>query len=249
MFEGHITINNKKIPQASLGTAPFVAATYFGHRSRLYELDFSRRPENILKIIKKSYDRGIRAIQVIPEDQVIGALKMALDEGIELDIWGTIRKDHFKKDITTFADLNASIMLLDEWLTDKSEINLVKSILDRINDENAVAGLITALPMETTPKIIDSPLKDLFDIYMVPVNKLGYMMDYDAFMKEERADLEKNLKKLDKVVMANKILAAGILTPEEAFEFLKTLDYVDMVTLGVASEIEAEKTFDLLFNE
>jgi hypothetical protein len=49
--------------------------------------------------------------------------------------------------------------------------------------------------------------------------------------------------------MANKILAVGILNPEEALDFLKTLDYVDMVTLGVASEKESEETFNLLFNK
>ena len=247
MFQNHIEIKNKKIPQTSLGTAPFIGMPYFGHRSRLYQLDFYNNPENILKVIRKSYDMGVRAIQLIPEEPVVKALEMAQDEGLKLDIWGTIRKENLMGDIELLSNLNSSMMLLDEWVTDKSEMDFIAGALDIINDENSIAGLITALPKETTPKLIDSDIKDLFEVYMVPVNKLGYMMDYSTFLTPEREELASLLKKLDKVVMANKILAVGILTPQEALEFLKTLDYVDLVTMGVASEKEAEETFGLLF--
>ncbi|KUK71841.1 MAG: Uncharacterized protein XD90_2108, partial [Methanobacterium sp. 42_16] len=36
-------------------------------------------------------------------------------------------------------------------------------------------------------------------------------------------------------------------TPGKAFDYLKTVDYVDMVALGIASEREAEETFSNLF--
>ncbi|PKL67559.1 MAG: hypothetical protein CVV28_04575 [Methanobacteriales archaeon HGW-Methanobacteriales-1] len=249
MFNDHIKIKDKKIPQTSLGTAPFIGMHYFGHRARLYQLDFSNNPQNILNIMKKSHEIGVQAIQLIPEEPVIKALKLAQDEGIKFDIWGTVRKDNLEEDIQLLSSLQASMMLLDEWVTDKSDIDFIEESLNKINDENVVSGLITALPKETTPKLVDSDIKDLFDIYMIPVNKLGYMMDYPVFMHEERAELAELLKKLDKVVIANKILAVGILNPEEAMDFLKTLNYVDMVTLGVASEKEAEETFNLLFNK
>ena len=60
-------------------------------------------------------------------------------------------------------------------------------------------------------------------------------------MHEERAELAELLKELDKVIIANKILAVGILNPEEAMDFLKTLDYVDMITMGIASEKKQKK--------
>jgi hypothetical protein len=43
-------------------------------------------------------------------------------------------------------------------------------------------------------------------------------------------------------------LACGIQQPDEAFNFLKTLDYVDMVSIGIASAEEAEIDFELLNN-
>jgi len=249
MFNDYIKIKDKKIPQTSLGTAPFIGMPYFGHRARLYQLDFSNNLQNILKIMKKSHEMGVRAIQIIPEENVIKALILAQDEGIEFDIWGTVRKDNLEGDIELLSSLESSMMLLDEWVTDKSDMDFIEDSLNKINDENVISGLITALPKETTPKLIDSDVKDLFDIYMVPVNKLGYMMDYPTFMPPERAELKDLLKKLDKIVIANKILAVGILNPEEGIDFLETLDYVDMVTLGIASEKEAEETFNLLFNK
>ena len=84
---------------------------------------------------------------------------------------------------------------------------------------------------------------------MVPVNKTGYLMDTDVFMDKERAELRDLIKKIDKKIIAKKTMAAGILTPNDAFDYLKTLDYVDLMTVGIASEAEAEETFNLLANK
>jgi hypothetical protein len=81
---------------------------------------------------------------------------------------------------------------------------------------------------------------------MTPLNKLGYLMDTEVFMEKERLEFSKLMHKMDKKVIINRTLAAGILPPEDAFEFLKTVDYADIITVGVASEKEAEETFTLL---
>lgn len=139
-------------------------------------------------------------------------------------------------------------MLIDEFITDNYDWELLEEILTEIKKQGSLAGLITAYPFKTTKKLIDSAILDLFDFYMIPVNKLGYMMDTESFMEEERKELANLLKKLDKKVIVNKILACGIQQPEEAFNFLKTLDYADMVSIGIASQKEAEIDFELLNN-
>ena len=247
MFQNNLIIKNKKLPLFALGTAPFISAQYFGHRARLYQLDFGENPENIYKIIKYSYDKGVRAIQVIPEKPVINALKIVKEENLDVSIYGTIRKNNINKDIKIFSDLNAEIMFLDEWLTDKSESDFIMGVLDIINEEDTLSGLITALPKETTKKLINSPIKELFDIYMLPINKLGYLMDYPLFVPSAREELKENLIKLDKPVMAAQTLAAGILQPQEALKFIKSLGYVDMLTIGLAKESETDETIDILF--
>ena len=82
MFEGKIKVLNKEIPRTLLGTSPFVAAPQFGHRARLYQIDLYNNPENILKIIKKSFELGITGIQVIPYPPVVEALSGLRGRGI-----------------------------------------------------------------------------------------------------------------------------------------------------------------------
>ncbi len=246
MFEGKINVKGKEIPRTLLGTSPFIGAAQFGHRSRLYQLDLYNKPENILKIIRKSYELGITGIQLVPYEPVVKALNWAVDEGYELDIVGTVRQDCENEDIEFLAELGASAMLIHGAITDELNYDFLAQKLEEIRQTGAAAGLVTHRPFNTTKNLLKSPILDLFDIYMVPVNKLGYLMDTDAFMDKERAELRDLIKKLDKTIIAKKTMAVGILTPNDAFDFLKTLDYVDLMTVGIASEAEAEETFGLL---
>ena len=246
MFNGNINIKNKEIPKTLLGTSPFIGASQFGHRARLYQLDLYQKPENMLEIIKKSHDMGVKGIQIIPYENVIKAVRMAIEDGCELDIVGTIRPDKEDEDIETFSDLEASTMLLHAIITDSWGWEFVGEKLNLITDSGSIPGLVTHMPFKTTKNLLKSPILDLFDIYMVPVNKLGYLMDTSTFMEDTRLEFRELMYKIDKIIIAKKILAAGILKPEEAFDFLKTLDYVDMITIGIASPSEAEETFKLV---
>lgn len=246
MFQGHIKVGTKEIPRTLLGTSPFIAAAQFGHRARLYQLDLYNNPENILKIIRRSYELGVTGIQLIPYPPVVEAVQWAREEGCKLHIVGTVRPDQEEEDIKLLSELESSAMLLHAVITDRCDWNFISKQLKSINDENAVQGLVTHTPFRTTRKLFDSPVLDLFQMYMVPLNKIGYLMDTDVFMAKERRELGESLKKLDKVIIAKKTLAAGIIAPDDAFNYLKTVDFADVITVGIASEAEAEETFSLL---
>ena len=121
-------------------------------------------------------------------------------------------------------------------------------MLDEINKLEVFSGLITFTPFETTEKLLNSPIKDDFDFYMIPVNKFAYIMDCDSFLKETQEKLASLLKKLNKKIIIHKALAVGILQPKDAFSFLNTLDFVDMIAVGVAKEKEVDETFNALFD-
>ena len=246
MFEGNIKINDKEIPRTLLGTSPFIGATQFGHRSRLYQLDLYDKPENILKILKKSHELGITGIQLVPYEPVVKAIKWAVDEGYDFNIVGTVRQDSENEDIELLSQMEASAMILHDAATDSLNYDFLAEKLENIRQTGAVPGLTTRKPFNTTKNLLESPILDLFDIYMVPVNKLGYLMDTDAFIAKERGEFRDLISKLNKTIIAMQTMAAGILTPSDAFDFLKTLDYVDLMTVGIASEAEAEETFGLL---
>lgn len=249
MFKGYFEIKDKKIPRTLLGTSPFIAAPQFGHRARLYQLDLYNQPENILKIIRKSYNMGVRGIQVIPYPPVIDAVNWAMEEGFMLNIVGTVRPGKEKEDIKLLSQLDADAMLLHAGITDEYNWESISTHLKQIRDDNSICGLVTHYPFQTTEKLLKSPVRDLFDIYMIPVNKIGYLMDCDVFMAKERVKLGDLIKDLDKTVIAKKTLAAGILTPEDAFNYLKTVDFADLITVGIASVTEAEETFGMLANK
>jgi hypothetical protein len=249
MFEGNIKSLGMDIPRILLGTSPFIGSTHFGHRARLYQLDLYNQPETILKIIKKAYELGVHGIQLIPYPPVVEAVKWAIDEGCQLNILGTVRSTNEKEDIKLLAELDATVMLLHADITDSHDWNTISHYLKMIKTKNSFPGLATHTPFRTTKKLLNSPIHDLFDVYMIPLNKIGYLMDTDVFMDKERTEISDLIKSLDKKIIANKTLAAGILTPDDAFNYLKTADFVDLITVGVASEDEAIETFELLVNK
>ncbi len=246
MFEGKLKVLNREIPRTLLGTSPFIAAPQFGHRARLYQLDLYNNPENIFKIIKKSYEMGITGIQVIPYPPVIEALKEALKAGYDMNVVGTVRPERELEDIKLLSNLNATSMLLHADITDKKDWYFIGEILQVIRDEDVISGLATHMPYATTKSLVDSPVQEMFDIYMIPVNKLGYLMDSEIYGSDERTHLNQLIKSLNKTVIVKKVLAAGILKPQEAFDYLKTVEFADIVALGIASEAEAQETFSLL---
>lgn len=247
MLEGYFEIDGKKIPRTLLGTSPFIGATHFGHRARLYLLDLYRNPEAMAQVMVKSYEMGVRGIQLIPHTPVIEALQIARDQGFPLDIIATIRPESEIEDVSILSDLDASAMLVDPVITDQTDWNLIGEKLDVIKDTGSVPGLITQYPFNTTQKLLESPVINDFKLYMVPLNRLGYLMDCDTYGPDERAQFREIIGKLDKTIIAMHVLAAGIMTPDDAFDYLKTADFVDMVAVGIASEKEADESFSKLF--
>ena len=75
-----------------LGNAPFIAEPYFGHRSRLYDLDLHRNPDAIADIIIESYNHGVRSINLVNDDALIKGFDMALDEGCDMKVVATVGK-------------------------------------------------------------------------------------------------------------------------------------------------------------
>ncbi|MDR0911265.1 MAG: hypothetical protein LBM96_01520 [Methanobrevibacter sp.] len=219
--------------------------------------------ENIAKIIEKSYNIGVKAINLNTNPKLIESYEIAIKNGIEMEVIGIIgksdvnymfpdfeqaKKSDWQSDLEKLSKYNPSIVLIDEFIVDSYDWDLIKEILEEINKKGIVSGLITSFPFKTSEKLLKSPILDLFQVYMVPINKLGYMMDTDTFLEKEREDLKQLLIDMDKKIIVNKILAAGVQRVEEAYEFLNSLDYVDMVTIGVSSEKEIEEDFNLFKN-
>jgi len=261
MFLEDFKYGDKVIPQTILGYGPFMAEPYFGHRSRIYQIDLYDNPQNIADVIVESYENGIRAINLVNDSKLLKAYDIASNQGCKMKVIATIGKSDvdylnpnyevakevdWDEDIELFSSYGCPLMLVDEFITDGYDWKLTSKILSEIKNAGSLSGLVTAFPSRTTDLIKENLDLNLFDFYMVPFNSISYMMDISAFNSAQREDFKQKLLDLNKNIIATRILAAGVLKPKEAFEFFKNIDYIDLITMGVASVEEAREDFKLL---
>lgn len=261
MFFEDLEYNQKVIPQTILGYGPFMAELYYGHRSRLYLDDLYNDPQNASEVIIESYNQGVRAINLVNDDNLLKAYDLAVDAGCKMKVIATIGKSDvdylnpnyevakevdWDEDIELFSTYDCPLMLVDEFITDAYDWRLTSRILNRINDAGSLSGLVTAFPSRTSDLIADNLDMDLFDFYMIPYNSLSYMMDISAFNASQRQEFIDKIKSLNKKIIATRILAAGVLKPKEAFTFYSNVDFVDAICMGVAKVSEAKEDFELL---
>ena len=261
MFFEDLEYKQKVIPQTILGYGPFMAELYYGHRSRLYLDDLYNNPQNASEVIIESYNQGVRAINLVNDDNLLKAYDLAVDAGCKMKVIATIGKSDvdylnpnyevakevdWDEDIELFSTYDCPLMLVDEFITDAYDWRLTSRILNRINDAGSLSGLGTAFPSRTSDLIADNLDMDLFDFYMIPYNSLSYMMDISAFNASQRQEFIDKIKSLNKKIIATRILAAGVLKPKEAFTFYSNVDFVDAICMGVAKVSEAKEDFELL---
>lgn len=261
MFFEDLEYKGKSIPQTILGYGPFMAELYYGHRSRLYLDELYNDPQNASEVIIEAYNQGVRAINLVNDDNLLKAYDLAVDAGCEMKVIATIGKSDidylnpnyevakevdWDDDIELFSSYDCPLMLVDEFITDAYDWRLTSRILNRINDAGSLSGLVTAFPSRTSGLLADNLDMGLFDFYMIPYNSLSYMMDISAFNASQRQEFIDKIKSLNKKIIATRILAAGVLKPKEAFTFYSNVDFVDVICMGVAKVSEAKEDFELL---
>lgn len=238
-----------------------MAEPYFGHRSRLYQLDLYDSPQNIADVIVESYNQGVRAINLINDSNLLEAYDIAAEQDCKMKVIATVGRSDvdylnpnyevakevdWDDDVELFSAYDCPLMMVDEFIVDGYDWKLTSKILSEINNSGSLSGLITAFPSKTTDMIKQNLDLDLFDFYMIPFNSISYMMDISAFNESQREGFKQKLLGLNKKVIASRILAAGVLQPKEAFTFFKNIDYIDLITVGVAKVEEAREDFSLL---
>lgn len=261
MFFEDLEVKGKSIPKAILGYGPFIAEPYFGHRARIYEIDLYSNPQNIADVIIESYNRGIRAINLVNDSNLLEAYDIACENDCKMEVIATVGKSDvdylnpnyevakeadWDEDIELFSGYDCPLMLVDEFIVDAHDWRLTSKILTEINNAGCLSGLVTSFPSKTAALLPEKMDLNLFDFFMIPFNSLSYMMDISAFNASQREDFKQKLLTLDKKIIATRALAAGVLKPKEAFTFFKSIDYVDVIALGVASCDEAKEDFSLL---
>lgn len=233
-----------------LGTSPFIFAPQFGHRTRLYELDFEKQPENIVKILDKAYEKGVHKILLNRSDDLEIALDMSIDNGNAWEVIGKTNDTNFEEDLNIFSKYNTSTIMLDGFFIDKNiesnDFEYISQYLNDIKMKGYIPSIETRTPFKNIHKIVESEIINDFDEIMLPLNFYGYMMDCNFLTNENKEKIQNLLSSLNKKVIANRTLATGILQPKEAYEFISKVDNVNSVCVGVAKVEEVEETFSII---
>ncbi|HIH35537.1 MAG TPA: hypothetical protein HA277_04620 [Methanosphaera sp.] len=233
-----------------LGTSPFIFAPQFGHRTRLYELDFENQPENIAKVLDKSYEMGVHKILLNRSKDLESALDISIQNSNQWEVIGKTDVANFDEDLSVFSKYNTKTIILDGFFVDENiENNSCDNIsyyLEQIKSSGFVPAIETRTPFKNIPKIVKSEIMADFDEIMLPLNFYGYMMDCNFLNNENKQKIQDLLSKLNKKIIVNRTLATGILQPEEAYKFLVNVDNIDSVCVGVAKVEEAEETFSII---
>lgn len=233
-----------------LGTSPFIFAPQFGHRTRLYELDFEKQPENIQKVLDKSYEKGVHKILLNRSEDLELALDMSIQNGNDWEVIGKTDNEHFEEDLTVFSKYNTTSIMLDGFFVDESiksnDFENISKYLKDIKSKGYVPSIETRTPFTNIPKIVESQIINEFEEIMLPLNFYGYMMDCNFLTNENKEKIQDLLSTINKKIIANRTLATGILQPKEAYEFISKMDYINSVCVGVAKIEEAEETFTII---
>jgi len=238
IMSGYFKVKGYRIPRVLLGTSPFIGAGQFGSRAFRYYLKFFGKPESVREVALKSFELGVRGVQILPYSWVYRGIESAVrDFGDEIVIVGTMLPDELEKSIDRLDKLGAIAVLVHASLVDlMSEDVLVRAL--RLAGRSApITGIVTHSPAKVIPWIKKCNLE--IDLVLAPLNKYGHLMDL-------RPDEAVNLyRELGIPIIAKKVLGAGRIEPREALEFIARSKCVDGVAIGVASVEEAEETFSI----
>lgn len=226
-------IDGIEVPRLMLGTSPFLGAGQFGSRAIEYYQRFYLHPENITELIIEAMELGITCVQAVGYEVIVKAIEEAKSyTKKDIEIVGSIGVQDFEQELDLMKNLKAKIILTHARITDKLD-DYFRDCIDKI-DKVAIAGVVTHNPGVIIPKLSD---QDKIKVIMAPINKAGRFM----FLYPEQAlDAIKNT---DKIVIGKKTLAAGMLKPREALEYVA--EFVYGVAIGVASTEELQETFGI----
>jgi len=229
----NLYIERIKIPRLMLGTSPFLGAGQFGYRALEYRKRFYENPENMSELIAETANFGILCVQALGDERIAKAIVNARERtGKDIEVVGTVGMQDFDQELEIMKSLDAKIILTHAFITDRLD-DYFSICIDEISNIG-IAGIVTHNPGITIPELANY---DKVKIVMAPINKVGKYM-----LPSAEKTLEA-IKNTDKIVLGKKTLAAGLLDPKEAIEYVSKFVYG--VAIGITSSQELKETFGI----
>ena len=234
----YFQIRKVKFPRVLFGTSPFFGAGQFMDRSTMYYQKFYLNPKNMTWLYSASILRGLNAIHVPSDPVIINAIIEAIGSyPVDSFIIATIEARNIEEELSLCEKIKANSIILHASYTDAA-VEGIDQVLTMIKEHfnDIPTGIATHYPGAVIPRVLGS---EMVDLILAPINLRGDFMMPDAYSTLNTiADSRKSGKK----VIAIKPLAAGLLNPKKALEFLA--DKVDGVAVGITSLKELDELIE-----
>ncbi|MFX1468005.1 MAG: hypothetical protein ACFFB8_05030 [Promethearchaeota archaeon] len=188
-------------------------------------------PKAILEILETSYQAGARGVEVIPIGKIIDAAKIMVETHNDYIITGSTYPGIDSR-IESLIGIGAKLIYVHGMISDERNSKLVR-LLDEISSRGIIPGIATHDPIVTISYIIEKNLN--VKAFLIPFNANGIYME-NAKKLEEIVD---STKKYDFIAM--KSLAAGIINPETAFNYISKHN-ISAVAIGMVTNLQAEES-------
>lgn len=224
------------LPPILLGCSPFIGAGQFGMKAFQYYRKFYLQPENMVKLFTRSFDLGVKAVQLLSDKPVDALIKACDITGVKpFIIYSTdLSGSGLRRMLDKLSPLNPEVITVHAEISDVRDIGKVMERLRIIREYGATPGLATHVPGVTMSWVEEADVP--VEVILAPLNSLGYAMEPD-FKRSLDA-----IKRCSRKVVAIKPLAAGKLSPEVALRFV--YKYVNSIAVGITSEEEMKETYE-----
>jgi hypothetical protein len=225
-------IGKVKFPKVLFGSSPFFGAGQFKERSMIYHNKFYLNPPNITQLYQESILRGLNAIHVPSDPVIIHAIAEAIGSTfIDNFVLATVEGRNLQEELNLCEWIEAQSIIIHGSFTDDmpgSLTDVLRIIKRRFND--IPTGIATHSPGNIIPKVLGI---NEIDIILTPINSIGEFMLPNA---DSTLNAIIKARETGKKIIAMKALAAGMLRPMKAFDYL--VDKVDGVVVGITSTQE-----------
>jgi hypothetical protein len=236
-----IRIGTLEVTRFILGSNPFWG---YSHKSSQLDEEMKRyhTDERIMQILDEAADCGLTALASPPDERWVNLWARYLEKGGRLKIWISQchgNPEQMIEEIDRSVKAGAKAIFIQgarvEEQFSQGNFNVLQSWIEHIKEAGLPAGAAAHWP-EVHPEF--ERRKFPTDFYYQCMYNVTKSNDYSAGEREKAAA---TIERLEKPVVAYKILAAGRLTASEGFEYafnrIKRKD-------GVCVGIYAQKAID-----
>ena len=225
-------LEGEKIPLVTIGTSPFIGAGQFGPNAILWRRKFLENLTEMSDLMDFAYEYGARGTEIIPTGKIPEAALTIAEKYPDFSIIGSTGWDQLR--IELLAKLKAKIIFIHGAFSDRRNKQFLETTLNKIRRLGIIPGIATHEPLKTIPFILDEKLD--CPAILLPFNSRGYIMG-------DKMKLEHLINETGEKIfyIGMKTLAAGKISPEEAYSYIKNYE-ISAITVGLVSKDQIAET-------